>query len=182
MLQTKRSLTSTSTEMSSRNPNPLRSNQSTIKRRSHWTMIFLRNLWSQRRSNKNWLALSRQLEMHGSRRPKEVTETVLTGWQSLHNWLSKMRNSIVWFQSMPQLGFPMITRMESIGSHSNQQPSRCSLTNGILRWKTSYMQLVSIKCSEISWSFQKGARLCQVTGYTTSSAMEQAKYSDSRPG
>jgi len=44
------------------------------------------------------------------------------------------------------------------------------------------MQLVSIKSLEISWSFRKGARLYQVTGYTRSSAMEQAMCSGSRPG
>jgi hypothetical protein len=33
-----------------------------------------------------------------------------------------------------------------------------------------------------SWSFSKGEKLCQVTGYTKSSVMEQAMCSSSRPG
>ena len=42
------------------------------------------------------------------------------------------------------------------------------------------MQLVSIKSLEISWSFRKAERLCQVTGYSRSSAMEQAMCSGSK--
>jgi hypothetical protein len=30
--------------------------------------------------------------MDGSRQPKEVTETAVANRQSLHNWLSKLRN------------------------------------------------------------------------------------------
>ena len=44
------------------------------------------------------------------------------------------------------------------------------------------MQLISIISFEISLSFRAGERLCQVTGYTRSSAMEQAMCSASRPG
>jgi len=46
-----------------------------------------------KRSHDSWLAMSRHLEMHESRQPKEVTETMLVSWQSLHDWLSKIRNS-----------------------------------------------------------------------------------------
>jgi hypothetical protein len=53
------------------------------------------HLGSRRGSHENWLALRRHLEMHGSRWPKAVAETVLgrIRWQSLRNWLSKMKNS-----------------------------------------------------------------------------------------
>jgi hypothetical protein len=30
--------------------------------------------------------------MHGNCQPKEVTETPMANWESLHNWLSKTRN------------------------------------------------------------------------------------------
>jgi len=40
--------------------------------------------------------------------------------------------------------------------------------------KESETQLVSIKSLESLWSFRNGERLCPVTGYTRSSAMEQA--------
>jgi len=46
-----------------------------------------------KKKSRGLAGLSRHLEMHGSRRPKEVTETAVANWQSLHNWLSKMRNS-----------------------------------------------------------------------------------------
>ena len=54
------------------------------------------------------------------------------------------------------------------------------------KWDTAMKEelddLVSIKSLEISWSFRKGERLCQVTGYTRSSAMEQAMCGGTKPG
>jgi len=149
MLQMKRSWTSTSTEMSSRNrnQNSQRTSQPemeipNVKRGSHCTTIHLRILQSRRRSHENWLAVGRHLEMHESCRPKVVAGTALgrIHWQSLHNWLSTMRNSRIWFPSTLQLLSPIltITRMAStIQSLTKQQPSLRSPTNGIRRWKKS---------------------------------------------
>ena len=139
MLQMKQSWTSTFTEMSSRNPDPHRSYQPNVKWRSYWTMIYIRSLHSQRRSHENWLALRRHLEMHGSCRPQVVAEPPLgrIRWQSLHNSLSNMMNSKIWFTSTLQLWSPTIMRMGSIQSHIMQPPSLRLLRNGIRRWKQS---------------------------------------------
>jgi len=157
MLQTKQSWTSTSTEMSLRNPNPQESSQPemeipNVQCSSHWTMIHLWILQNQRRSHGNWLALRRRLVINGSHRPKVVAETVLERicWQSLHNRLSLMRNSRIWLPHMLQLRSLMIMRMWSIQSPTKQHPSLCSLRNGIRRWKI-------VRCQ---WSASSHWRFC----------------------
>jgi hypothetical protein len=169
--------------MLSKNPNQQRHNQPYVEWRSHWTTIHLRSLRSQSISHKNWLAWSHHLDMLGSCQPKEVTKTALAGSQSHQNWLSKMRNSRIWSPYPLHLWSQTIMRM-ALTNDSVTEPQPClrSARTGIRRWMKSLMQLVSVKCSEISLSFRKGEKLCQVTGYTRSSVLEQAMCSGSRPG
>jgi len=148
MLQMKRPWTSTPTEMSLWNPHlptsnlkpqsQLKNNQPNVKQSSNWMTTHLRILWGQRRSHKNWLALRRHTEMHGSCRQKVPAETALGSWPSLHNWLSKMRNGRIWLPSKLQQWSPTIMRMASmIQCLTMQQPSLGSPTNGIQWWKKS---------------------------------------------
>jgi len=181
---------STSTVMSSRNPSPQSSNQPEMKvpnvnYSSHWTTIHLRSIWSPSGTHEHWLALRLRLECHRSHQPKVVTETMLPSSQGMRNCVSKMRNVTIWYPCTLQLWSQTITitRMRlTIQSHSKQQPCLHSPRNGIQQQMKTKMQLVSIKSLEISWSFMKGERFCQVIGYTWSSAMEQAMCSSSRPG
>jgi len=174
MRQTERCWTSTSTELSSRNPNlhqhrGILKNLSqpeieiaNVKQRSHWMTYHLR---IQRQSHKNLLALNRNLEIHGSHWAKVVAETVLANSQSLHNWLSKMWNSMIWYPSTPQLPSPTIMRMaSSIQSLTKQKPSLPSPTNGIEPWNPRWMQFVKMKSFEILWSSRREERLCLVIG------------------
>jgi len=188
ILQMERSWFWPSTEMTLRNPNPLRSSQPeedipNNKQRNHWTTIHLRILQNQRTSHTNWLAFRHHLEKHGSHRLTVVAATVEAIWHSLHNWPSNMRNSGIWFVGTLQRQLSMNMRMAStIWSVTNQQLSLCSPTNGIWRWKKSQKLFISIMSLEILWSFRKGETFSQVIRHTGLSVMEQAMCSSMRPG